>query len=234
MRSHNKTPDRTRGAPTIPLTLRGMLGAPSRSGRRTARSFFVLPLVLALLALAAFPVFAVAGAIPEYETEENEIAIPHETVHKPKPKQHTESESHKKAHGSGVPTESTESSEGETEEPVEEVEEPTEETESKSHAGGGGGGHHDGGNKPGGEGGKAKGSEGGSSNKIGEKQKVAPPSSTPVANTSKDSGGGSSPLVPILIAVVVLAAISIGVVLYRQRSDGGSGGADRRVSPDAR
>ncbi len=34
---------------------------------------------------------------------------------------------------------------------------------------------------------------------------------------SHSAGGGSSPIVPILIAVVVLAAISIGVVLYRQR-----------------
>jgi hypothetical protein len=32
-----------------------------------------------------------------------------------------------------------------------------------------------------------------------------------------DAGGGSSPIVPIAIAVVVLAAISIGVVMYRQR-----------------
>jgi hypothetical protein len=31
------------------------------------------------------------------------------------------------------------------------------------------------------------------------------------------SGGGSSPLVPILIAVAVLAAITIGVVMMRQR-----------------
>ena len=35
-----------------------------------------------------------------------------------------------------------------------------------------------------------------------------------------DSDGGSSPLVPILIAIAVLAAISIGVVLYRQRRQG--------------
>ena len=38
--------------------------------------------------------------------------------------------------------------------------------------------------------------------------------------TSPNSSGGSSPVVPILIAVVVLAAISIGVVLYRQRKSG--------------
>jgi hypothetical protein len=37
------------------------------------------------------------------------------------------------------------------------------------------------------------------------------------ATSKPGSGGGSSPVVPILIAVVVLAAISIGVVLYRER-----------------
>ena len=45
----------------------------------------------------------------------------------------------------------------------------------------------------------------------------------------RSSGGGSSPVVPILIAVVVLAAISIGVVLYRQRKSD-QDGSDGRVS----
>jgi cobalamin biosynthesis Mg chelatase CobN len=229
MRTISKKPAPHRGAPTIRLTLRGMFGAPSRSGRRSARSFFALPLVLALFALAAIPAFANAGAIPEYELEENEINVPqHETVHKPKPKQHVEpeKESHKKAEGSNA---GTESSAGESEEPSEE--EPSEESEeAKSQADGG---HHEGGgNKPGGEGGKSKGQGNGSSSKIGEKKKVASPTATPVANTSNE-GSGSSPLVPILIVVVVLAAISIGVVLYRQRK-GGSDGADRRVSSGAR
>jgi cobalamin biosynthesis Mg chelatase CobN len=35
--------------------------------------------------------------------------------------------------------------------------------------------------------------------------------------TSESSGGDSSPLVPILIAIAVLAAISVAAVLYRQR-----------------
>ncbi len=56
----------------------------------------------------------------------------------------------------------------------------------------------------------------------------------PVAHAGLTAGpsngnGGSSPVVPILIAVVVLAAISIGVVLYRQRKSG-QGGSDGRVS----
>ena len=47
------------------------------------------------------------------------------------------------------------------------------------------------------------------------------------------SGGGSSPVVPILIAVVVLAAISIGVVLYRQRKSDQDGSDGRASSPSA-
>jgi hypothetical protein len=41
---------------------------------------------------------------------------------------------------------------------------------------------------------------------------------TPKAPDASSSGsGGSSPVVPILIAVAVLAALSVGVVLYRER-----------------
>ncbi len=50
----------------------------------------------------------------------------------------------------------------------------------------------------------------------------------PLATTTTAGDGSSSPLVPILIAIAVLAAISVGAVLYRQRR--GSGG---RYSPDA-
>lgn len=48
-------------------------------------------------------------------------------------------------------------------------------------------------------------------------------------NTSSVSDDGSSPLVPILIAIVVLAAISIGAYYYRQRRQG----AGSSVSPKA-
>lgn len=49
----------------------------------------------------------------------------------------------------------------------------------------------------------------------------------PLATTTSADDGSSSPLVPILIAVAVLAAISVGAVLYRQRRGGG------RFSPNA-
>jgi len=48
---------------------------------------------------------------------------------------------------------------------------------------------------------------------------------------SKDKGG-SSPLVPILIAIAVLAAISIGAVMLRQRRQRG-GGSATPISPKA-
>jgi cobalamin biosynthesis Mg chelatase CobN len=52
-----------------------------------------------------------------------------------------------------------------------------------------------------------------------EKDSAGTPA-TPVQQTSQpptQDSGGSSPLVPILIAVAVLAAISVGVVMVRQR-----------------
>lgn len=47
------------------------------------------------------------------------------------------------------------------------------------------------------------------------------------------AGGGSSPLVPILIAIALLAAASIGYVLYRQRRGGdGKPGGQRKPGDD--
>ncbi len=42
-------------------------------------------------------------------------------------------------------------------------------------------------------------------------------SKSPVQTSKSDDGGGSSPLVPILIAIAVLAAISVAVVMAKQR-----------------
>jgi cobalamin biosynthesis Mg chelatase CobN len=51
------------------------------------------------------------------------------------------------------------------------------------------------------------------------------------ANAESSSGDSSSPLVPILIAIAVLAAVSIGAVVYRQRRQRRGPGA--QVSPKA-
>jgi hypothetical protein len=48
---------------------------------------------------------------------------------------------------------------------------------------------------------------------------------------SESGDGSSSPLVPILIAIAVLAAISIGAVLYRQRRQRSEPGAS--ATPEA-
>ncbi len=114
--------------------------------------------------------------------------------------------------GSGEPGSGSGSSEGHKKEGS-----SSEEEEGKSSTGGGG----NGGNKPGG-GANAGGSEG----SIGERKDLG---GTQQGKNVAESSGGTSPVVPILIAVVVLAAISIGVVLYRQRKSG-QGGSDGRVS----
>jgi cobalamin biosynthesis Mg chelatase CobN len=84
-------------------------------------------------------------------------------------------------------------------------------------------------NGNGGGGGKAQGSPGKASSQHGGKG--AKPLGTNAAKQESD-GGASSPLVPILIAIAILAAISIGVVAMRQRRKRG-GEPDARVSPEA-
>lgn len=89
-----------------------------------------------------------------------------------------------------------------------------------------GGGAHSGQSKqgsPGGNGGTEGGSKSAKAGNVGE--------SKPVANSSQpaEDSGSSSPLVPILIAIAVLAAISVGAFYFRQRRQG----ADTSVSPKA-
>jgi len=174
--------------------------------------------------------FARAAGIPQYEVEPNETEIQREAINKPKSSEghHPQgSETQAKAHGSG---DGQIGSEGPAEEPGSE----------SSHAGANnGGGKHDGGGPSGGESSNVGGAQSGdgatSEGKIGSAEKVATGSEAqgkPVSSSTAGSGGGSSPVVPILIAVVVLAAISIGVVIYRQRK-GGSGQDGRVSSPNA-
>ncbi len=196
-----------------------MQGAHRRSDRNSARSFFVLPLVLALLALAAFPVFAHAGGIPEYEVEKNETELPStQTSVKPKShgSQHHASQNNPAAEGSDAGTKKSSEPKSET----------SEEPESEKSAAVGGTHPNDGGNKPGGEGGKSNAQQSKPDSKISGAEKVASAGNGKPASSSSSS----SPVVPILIAVAVLAAISIGVVLYRQRKDDPGSGSDRRVS----
>jgi cobalamin biosynthesis Mg chelatase CobN len=100
-----------------------------------------------------------------------------------------------------------------------------------NHPGGGGTGNTGQGNQGGGTGGTQAG--GGGQNSGGQNGGGQNPSTTNVSSGapagSESSGGSSSPLVPILIAIAALAAISIGAVVYRQRR--GRGGSS--VSPKA-
>lgn len=85
-----------------------------------------------------------------------------------------------------------------------------------------------------GDGGNGQGSQaGGASNKagIGDGHAIASPDRAAISHD-----GGSSPLVPILIALAVLAAISIGVVTMRRRDQGDGSGPDAKsgsVFPEA-
>ncbi len=183
--------------------------------------------MLALLALAVFPVLAHAGGIPQYEVNESETGISREPVPKGKPSTEDKSqgkESQAKAHGSEatgmnseVPSEEGGSSQKKT-----------------------GNTPADGEGNSGGETGESGGKSGKNSkpgDKVGPSEEVAEGESeangVPVAGKNDNGGGGSSsPVVPILIAVIVLAAISIGVVIYRQRK-GGTGPDGRVSSPNA-
>ena len=88
---------------------------------------------------------------------------------------------------------------------------PSSESESGSPAATG---NNDGGGK--GQGNADKGNNPGPEAKV---QENAPPvaKSAPLKANDAEDDGGSSPLVPILVAVVVLAALSIAAVMIRQR-----------------
>ena len=94
-----------------------------------------------------------------------------------------------------------------------------------------GGSSERGANAPAGKGDNGQGSPGPGSDK---KQAKALQPGDPAAATTSDDDGGSSPLVPILIAILVLAAITVAVVMIRQRRQGAdSGDSGTPVSPEA-
>jgi cobalamin biosynthesis Mg chelatase CobN len=144
------------------------------------------------------------------------------THHKPKNNAKAEGSATEESSG-GVGTEEPESEGGSSEGGHKKKGSSSKEEEGKSSMGGGGNGGN--GNKPNG-GANAGGSEG----SIGEQKDLG---STQQGKNVAEASGGSSPVVPILIAVVVLAAISIGVVLYRQRKSDQGGSDGRASSPSA-
>jgi cobalamin biosynthesis Mg chelatase CobN len=182
-----------------------MLRTPHPQGPSLVRPAAVLVSVLALLAFACFPVLAQAETVytPESTTLPGGGGGNPPTQHK----NPNSPESSHKAHASSPDG-------GGTEQPDEESE--------------GGGASKDNPSTPGGVGNTQ--SKDGEGAKVANKQaggSVQAGKPLPTTATAADDDS-SSPLVPILIAVAVLAAISVGAVLYRQRR-----GGDGRVSPNA-
>src|SRR6478752_2161826 len=198
--------------PPIPLTLRAMLGSRHPRGRSSARPAFALLSVLAVLAMALFPGLAQAEESSGIQYESEVPTVPHhESSNIPSAK--PPGGSNNGGSGPGA-------------------------TSSNSPNGGGtgngnsstGGGAHSGQTNqasPGGNGNGNGGSKTAGGN-VGESQQVA----TPGQPVSESSEGSSSPLVPILIAIAVLAAISIGAFYYRQRQQEPDS-PDSSVSPKA-
>jgi hypothetical protein len=179
--------------------------------------------VLALLAFAALPALAQAedSSGIQYETEHYESGA--------KPKKHSSPEGQKEP---GATASNKPGGKHEGSQPPESNSNESEESKSGATPGNGGGNGGNGsshqGNAPK-NGGNSGGNSGGEAG-LGEEKPVGggTESGKPVSHSS----GGSSPLVPILIAIAVLAAISIGAVIYRQRRQD-SGGSGSPVSPKA-
>jgi cobalamin biosynthesis Mg chelatase CobN len=162
--------------------------------------------VLALLAFACLPTLAQAETVYETETP----TIPGETVG-PGHKNNSPHESSKDAEASGTPNPGG-GSEG-----------PGTGSGEKSGTKGTNPSTPDGGGS--GQGSPGNGSTG--ERKQGGKVLEA----KPVSSQTESDNSSSSPLVPILIAVAVLAAITIGAVVLRQRRQRGEPGG--QVSPRA-
>jgi cobalamin biosynthesis Mg chelatase CobN len=160
--------------------------------------------VIALLALACFPVFAQAECVSSSCVQYTE-SIPKAEGESP-PAHHKHPAVAKAADNGGASAPDgkagAKGSDGEKSESSEK--ESSSEEGGVATAGKGNGG------------GTGQGNPGGSANSgsQGQVQHGGQSAGTPA---SQSSGGGSSPLVPILVGIAILAAISVGVVMYRQR-----------------
>ena len=202
---------REQAAPPFGLTFRAMTGTRHRPAPRGGRPIAFVSL-LALLALACFPVLAHAESSAGIQYEP---APPSATGHGGETPSHpgppaNSSRSH--SGGNQAPSGQTHSGSSEAN--------PPQESESSTPAGGTGSG------SGGGNGGKGQGTPG----KTSSHAEAPPAKPLESSSATQGGGGGSSPVVPILIAIVVLAAISLGVVMWQRRRRG-AGGAP--VSPKA-
>jgi cobalamin biosynthesis Mg chelatase CobN len=157
--------------------------------------------VLALLAFVCFPVLAQAETV--YETESTNLPGGGGGNPSPQHKNTVSPESSPTAHQTTVPGEGSGTHH-------------MHDRSSKSGTGPSGKGNP---STPGG-GGEAKGKPGKSA--VGQEQSLQTAQSKPAPQST--AADDSSPLVPILIAVAVLAAISVGAVMVRQRRGSADGG----------
>jgi cobalamin biosynthesis Mg chelatase CobN len=173
-----------------------MIGMRHPPARRAALPAFWLPLVLALLALAAFPVLSQADSSGYQYTPE----VPTVTGHESSPTK--SGNAHAKGSKAGGGAQSNQSAT------------PAVPGSGSSNGPNSGGGAVTGnggqGNPAGGSAGKPQSGNGGGKANLQEEKPVSNP-------TESSDGGSSSPLVPILIVIALLAAGSIGAVVYRQR-----------------
>ncbi len=208
----SKSPERS--TPMIPLTLRAMNRTRRQRGRNSARSVASLLSVLVLVALACFPVLAhAASEIPQYESE-----IPTTKGHQHPPTQSDNPPGDGESHSNGGATASDGGQAG------------TPGSGSSSGGSSSGGESANAGNNPstGSGGGNGQGSPGNGATADGKPGTLS--QAKPISSDASSSDdGGSSPLVPILIAIAALAAISIGAVVIRQRRQG----PGSSISPEA-
>lgn len=187
-----------------------MNSIPRHQARNSARSSFALLSVLALLALACFPVLAQAedASGVQYET-----AVPTVTGHTTPPP---------KAPGGGTPANSSTANGGSTHTNASGSDSSGNPSGANGNPSTGSGSGTEQGSQSNGSpaNGKSSGQQGGSVS-----------GGQPLSSSQTSSDDSSSPLIPILIAIAALAAISIGAVVIRQRRQRHSSGA--QVSPKA-
>jgi cobalamin biosynthesis Mg chelatase CobN len=165
--------------------------------------------VIALLALACFPVLAHAETSSGVQYDDSLPELPKD---KSTSKQ-TPAKASKTDDGGGTaPSHSDDSKEADSEEG------------DSSAKGGAGAAGHDGGT---GQGSPGHSANGGANNATNGEGQIA--SEAPASQSTDD--GGSSPLVPILIAIAALAAISVAAVMFRQRRQ--RRGPTATASPEA-
>jgi hypothetical protein len=214
--------------PSVPLTLRGMR-RPRHRPRSSARLIFSLLSVLALLAFACVPALAGAEECTDSSCKQYEVEIP---TAGGKDNKSEKNKSGSQGEAKAGASEAPEGNQAHTQPSEENLDEEPEEGKGAAAPGNNGSnGPADKGNSSSGNGSNQASTGIGDEQSLGGNTAQGQNASNPGGGSSS-SGGGSSPLVPILVAIAALAAISIGAVIYRQRRQG-SGGSGSPVSPNA-